>query len=265
MSTAPDDDTITDDDRLWIGLAAVGLVAVLAVAAWTNRVAVLAAAEPYGLAEPNRTPFHGDPFNPEAVTGWRPAPGWHLTAPGWAVMAVVAAGALGLVVCVTAAAAWVRWWRRGGVEAVPPIPAAAFAVALGAGVLMAALGVVSLPLWLAAVAAAVVTALVWRGASVSGRRHRSVMAFGGRADQVLGHGYPAPGRVHARRWRRGEAGHYPAEVDATCGPGWQHAPGELAELSRYAREVGWPRYEWRYDPLRKRVTGTEVDAVKEPR
>ena len=254
MSTDTDD-TMTDDDRLWIGLAAVGLVVVLAVAAWTNRAAVFAAAEPFGLAEPNRTPFHGDPFDHEAVTGWRPAPGWHLTVPGWVVVAVLAAGVLGLIVCIAAAAAWVRWWRRGGVEAVPPIPAPAAAVALGAVVLVAALGVVSMPLWLAGISAAVVAAAAWPAVSVGARRHRSVMAFGGRADQVLGHGYPAPGRVHTRRWRRDEHGQYPATVEATCGPGWQHVPGELAELSRYAREVGWPAYEWRYDPMRKRVTG----------
>lgn len=262
MSTDTDaDDTITDADRLWMALA----VAVLAVAAWANRSAVLAAVVPYGLAQPNRTPFHGDPFNPEAVTGWRPAPGWHLTTAGWFAAAVVAAGVLGLVVCVVAAVAWVRWWRKGGVEAVPPIPAAAAAAALGAAAFLAAAILAGGPVWLAGLVAAVVAGITWPRLSAAGRRHRSVMAFAGRADQVLGHGYPAPGRVHARRWRRDEAGNYPAEIDATCGPGWQHAPGELAELSRYAREVGWPRYEWRYDPMRKRVTGTEVDAEKEPR
>lgn len=256
MSTnTGDGDTIADDHRLWIAVAAAALVVVPVLAAWTNRYAVAAAAVPYGLTAPNRTPFHGDPFNPDAVTGWRPAPGWHLTAPGWVAVAVLAGGVLGLVVCVAAAAAWVRWWRRGGVEAVPPIPAAAAAVALGAAALVAALVVVSGPLWFAGLVAAIVAGVAWRAISVTARRHRSVMAFGGRADQVLGHGHPAPGRIQTRSWRRDEHGNYPAKIEATCGPGWQHTPGELAELNRYAREIGWPVYEWRYDPMRKRVTG----------
>ncbi|GAT06202.1 uncharacterized protein RMCFA_6313 [Mycolicibacterium fortuitum subsp. acetamidolyticum] len=253
MSTETDDDAITDTDRLWIALA----VAVLAVAAWANRSAVLAAVVPYGLAAPNRTPFHGDPFNPEAVTGWRPAPGWHLTTAGWIAAAVLAVGAVGLVVCVIAAAAWVRWWRRGGVDAVPIVPATAAVAVLGAAAFGVVLVLVS-RLWLAGLVAAVVVAAAWPGLSAAARRQRTVMAFAGRADQVLGHGHPAPGRVRARRWRRDDGGPYPAEIDATCGPGWQHAPGELAELSRYAREVGWPGYEWRYDPMRKRVTGTRA-------
>lgn len=250
MSTETDD-TITDTDRLWIALA----VAVLAVAAWANRSAVLAAAAPYGLAEPNRTPFHGDPFNPEAVTGWRPAPGWHLTTAGWIAAAILAAGVVGLAVCVIVAAAWVRWWRRGGVDAVPIIPASAAAAVLGAATFGLVL-ILASRLWLAGVIAAAVAVLAWPRLAAAARRQRTVMAFAARADQVLGHGHPAPGRVRARKWRREDGGQYPAEIDAMCGPGWQHAPGELAELSRYAREVGWPGYEWRYDPMRKRVTGT---------
>ena len=50
-----------------------------------------------------------------------------------------------------------------------------------------------------------------------------------------------------------------AQLPDEVATGWDsqiQGPGELAELSRYAREVGWPGYEWRYDPMRKRVTGT---------
>lgn len=256
MSTETDDpDEITDADRIWIALA----VVVLAVTAWVNRSAALAAAVPHGLAEANRTPFHGDPFNPDAVTGWRPAAGWHLTTPGWVAVVVLAAGALGLVVCVVAVVSWVRWWRRGGVEAVPPLPAAAAAVALGAAAFVAVLVLTSGWVWLPVLAAALVAAASWPWISTAARRYRTAVAFAGRADQVLGHGHSSPGRVHAHRWRRGEHGQYPAVIEATCGPGWQHSPGELAELSRYAREVGWPGYAWRYDPMRKRVTGTEDD------
>jgi len=263
MSTETDDtDEITDADRLWMALA----VAVLGVAAWVNRSVVMAAAVPYGLAEANRTPFHGDPFNPDAVTGWRPAPGWHLTTAGWVAAAVIAAGLLGLVVCVAAAVAWRRGWRKGGVEAVPMIPAAAAAVLLGAAAFVVGLILAPGRLWLPGLVAVLVVAVSWSWISTAGRRQRSVMAFAGRADQVLGHGHPAPGRVRARGWRRDEHGHHPAKIDATCGPGWQHAPGELAELSRYAREVGWPGYEWRYDPMRKRVTGgVAADDVTGPR
>ncbi|WP_207576455.1 hypothetical protein, partial [Mycolicibacterium iranicum] len=181
MSTETDD-TITDTDRLWIALA----VAVLAVAAWANRSAVLAAAVPYGLAEPNRTPFHGDPFNPEAVTGWRPAQGWHLTTAGWIAAAILAAGVVGLAVCVIVAAAWVRWWRRGGVDAVPIIPASAAAAVLGAATFGLVL-ILASRLWLAGVIAAAVAVLAWPRLAAAARRQRTVMAFAARADQVLGH------------------------------------------------------------------------------
>lgn len=103
-----------DTGPLWI----LGGVAVLAAAAWTKRQDVLAALVPYGLTAPNRTPFHGDYRQPDVVTDWRPAPGWHVTTSGWVAAAVVVAGLLGLLVCTAAAIRWARWRRRGGINIV---------------------------------------------------------------------------------------------------------------------------------------------------
>lgn len=259
MSTTDDDNTTddTDEDRLIITAAAGAAALMMGFAAWTNRHAVLAALAPYGLTEANRTPFHGDPFRPEVVTDWRPAAGWHLTVSGWVALTVMVAGLLGLIVGVAAAVTWMRWWRRGGTDEVPPIPAAAAAAISAAAGLAAALMFVPGRLWLAVLAAAVLAAAAWRWTATAGRRYRIATTFAGRADQVLGHGHPGPGRVRARGWRRDdEDGDYPATIVATCGPGWQHVPGELAELSRYAREVGWPHYDWRYDAMRRQVTGS---------
>ncbi|ORB60661.1 hypothetical protein [Mycolicibacterium tusciae] len=251
-----DDDT-DEDDRLIITAAAGAAALMVGFVAWTNRFAVLAALTPYGLTEANRTPFHGDPFRPEVITDWRPAAGWHLTASGWVALAVVTTGLLGLIVGVGAVAAWVRWWRRGGTDEVPPIPAAAVAAVAAAAGLAVALFFVPGRLWLAVLAAAVLAAAAWRRTATVGRRYRLATTFAGRADQVLGHGHPGPGRVRARGWRVDDehGGEYPAKIEATCGPGWQHAPSELAALGHYAYELGWPGYEWRYDPMRKRVTG----------
>ncbi|MDX1887880.1 hypothetical protein [Mycolicibacterium sp. 120270] len=251
-----DDDSRSDDDldtdRLWIG----GGVLILGAAAWMSRHTVMAAAVPYGLTAPNRTPFHGDPFRPEAITDWRPAPGWHLTASGWVAVVVVAAGLLGVLVAAAAAAAWVRWWRRGGIDEVPPIPAAAAAVIAAAAGFGAATRYAPGRLWLAVLAALAVGAAAGWWTAVAGGRYRRATTFAGRADQVLGHGHPGPGRVRTHAWKRDDHGRYPATIEATCGPGWQYAAGELAELSRYAREIGWPEYDWRYDPMRRRVTGS---------
>ena len=52
----------------------------------------------------------------------------------------------------------------------------------------------------------------------------------------------------SRRW--------PVKLVAATGPGWQHKPSELDELNRYAREFGWPPYQWGYDPMRKTITGS---------
>lgn len=68
-----------DTGPLWI----LGGVAALAAVAWTKRQDVLAALVPHGLTAANRTPFHGDYREPDVVTDWRPAPGWHVTMSGW--------------------------------------------------------------------------------------------------------------------------------------------------------------------------------------
>ena len=77
---------------------------------------------------------------------------------------------------------------------------------------------------------------------------------------MLGHGHPGAGRVRAQQWHVSVVGsgsrRWPATLVAVTGPGWQHKPSELDELNRYAREFGWPPYEWRYDPMRKNITGT---------
>ncbi|MCT7373155.1 hypothetical protein [Mycolicibacterium llatzerense] len=241
-----------DTGPLWAAGGAAALVAV----AWTKRNDVLAALEPHGLIEPNRTPFHGDFRQPDVVTDWRPAPGWHVTTSGWIAAAVVAAGLLGLLVCVAAAVSWARWRRRGGVDEVPPVPALAAAAAGGAVLFAAAVLALAAPLWLAAAAATVAAVVTGVFTARFGRRQRTLSAFAGRADQVLGHGHPAAGRVNARQWQSTDAGEtYPARIEAACGPGWQNTPGELAQLGRYARELGWPGYSWTYDPLTRRTTG----------
>jgi len=243
----------SDTERLWM-LAA---VAALGVVAWMKRGVVMAALVPYGLTAPNRTPFHGDWRRPDIVTDWRPAPGWHLTAAGWAALAAGVVGLLGLLACVHAAAAWSRWRRNGGLDAVPAIPAAAAAAVIAAAVFLAALVLWPGLVWPGALGGATAGIAAWAIGANAAVRYRTVAAFAGRADQVLGHGHPAAGRVCARGWQRSAAGgaDYPRQIDAACGPGWQHAPGELAELGRYAREVGWPSYGWAFDPLTKRLTG----------
>ena len=89
---------------------------------------------------------------------------------------------------------------------------------------------------------------------------RLAQAFAGRAEQVLGHGHPGVGRVKVCGWHaeivEDRARYWPGKLVAAAGPGWQHKPSELDELNRYAREFGWPPYEWRYDPMQKYVTGT---------
>lgn len=245
-----------DSERLWILVGVVMLGAV----AWVKRGVVMSAVMstlvPYSLATPNVTPFHGDWRRPDVVTDWRPAPGWHVTGTGWLALAVLAVGLVGLPVCVSAAVGWSRWRRNGGVDAVPPVPAAAAAAVIAAAVFLAALVVLPGLVWPGALGAAAAGTAAWAIGAKAAARYRTVAAFAGRADQVLGHGHPAAGRVRVRGWQRSGAGdEYPRRIDAACGPGWQHAPGELAELGRYAREVGWPGYGWTFDPLTKRVTG----------
>lgn len=247
-----DSESELDTGPLWAAGAVVALVAV----AWTKRDVALAVLEPHGLVEPNRNPLHGDFRHPDVVTAWRPAAGWHVTTSGWVAAVVVAAGLVGLLVCIAAAVRWARWRRRGGIDEVPPVPALAAAALVGAALFVVEVFALFAPLWLAASAAAAAAALTGLFTVRAGRHQRVLSAFAGRADQVLGHGHPAAGRVHARRWQTNDDGQtYPARLEAACGPGWQNTPGELAQLGRYARECGWPCYSWTYDPLTKRTTG----------
>lgn len=250
------DDSRTDEedsatDRLWI----LGGVAALAAVGWFKRDSLLAALAPYGLTAPNRVPEYRDSSRPWDPTGWHVVPGHTVTSAGWAAVTVLFVGLIGLLMCAAAAAAWVRWHRRGGIEAVPAVPSAAAAAAV-APVGFAAAVIVMPGRWVVAVlAAAVLAAAAGWWTLAFAHRYRTVAAFAAQADQVLGHGYPAAGRVQARTWQRDNGGHYPATITATCGPGWQDGPGELAQLGRYARAVGWPGYTWSYDPMRKQVTG----------
>ena len=190
-----------------------------------------------------------------------------------AVLAVFGVAASGQAAI--AAAAWGRHRRDGGMTAVPPIPVAAAAVAVAtviAGAAFVALGrggMGWMPVALAAFAAAQVA--VWCGRAPA-RRYRAGCAYAARAEQVLGHGggldrgrdrhgrqLPRRVRIPLTGWGRdGDGAEYPGTITADVGPGYQHKPGEIGELSRYAREFGWPAYTWGRDPIAKTITGTAV-------
>ncbi len=194
------------------------------------------------------------------------------------VLAVVAVfGTVAGAQAVSAGFAWARHRRAGGTTAVPPIPVAAGALAgatVIAGAAFAAFGRGGMGWWVIALPA---FALAW-AAAVCGRaparRFRAVCAYAARAEQVLGHGALDRGRdQHGRRqrrrvripvtgWGRDDDGiEYPPRITADVGVGYQHKPGELGELCRYAREFGWPAYTWAHDPITKTITGAAAGGV----
>ncbi|MFV8279836.1 hypothetical protein ACNQPY_26300 [Mycobacteroides abscessus] len=100
---------------------------------------------------------------------------------------------------------------------------------------------------------------VWTYGAVPTRRYRVVRAFEGLAAQVLGHtGNPIAGAVKAFDWKTANGREWPGTLTAVVGPGFSDTPTEHAGLNRAARQMGWPSYQWSYDPMRKRVVGTAV-------
>lgn len=237
-----------DAGPLW----AIGGAGAVLAALWFQRPRLLAALEPSGITAANLRPFHGDGLRPDVVTEWRPAGGYHVTGLGWVAVAALLVGVTAAAVLVSAGLRWVRWRRGGGVDAVPPVPAAAAAALAAAVAFLAPLVAWSLPAPLAAAAAVAAGIATWPAVTRWGAQRRALAAFAARADQVLGHGHPASGRVRATGWRAGA----PRRIEIAVGPGWQDQPAEYAELGRYAHAVGWPRYEWTFDGIARAIMGT---------
>lgn len=245
---------------------------------WASRGAWYGALAPYGLAtEDTKSATSGygygsnDPWGrTTGVAETTYGTGhFHINPFGWAVLALFVAFLAALLWCVGSGLAWSRWHSSGGTRAIPKIPVPVGAYAAG----FAAFTVVMLLIGRRESAAGhALVAMIALGVGVAAffavmiycmypaERFRRVQAYAARADQVLGHGHPGALRVktpvfsgwdgnddHSRIW--------PVALTASTGPGWQHKPSETAELNRYAREFGWPPFEWRYDPMRKRITG----------
>ncbi len=247
--------TDDDDSPALYTLAGLGTAAAAAWGWWQSGslVAGLAA---YGLMNPPGRP----------------------TPLGVFVFAVAVFGVVAAAQAISAGFGWARHRRAGGTTAVPPIPVAAGALALAtaiAGAAFVAFGRDGGQGWVPVALAAF--ALAWAAARwgrAPARRFRAVAAFAARADQVLGHGALDIGRdQHGRRQRRrvriavtgwgrdGDGIEYPPRIAADVGVGYQHKPGELGELSRYARAFGWPAYTWAHDPITKTITGTAAGGV----
>ncbi|SLF47250.1 hypothetical protein [Mycobacteroides abscessus] len=278
-SSTSSDSSGTENPGPWIA----GGMGLLGFGAWTARGEGLhAALAPYGLAtEDTKSATSGygygsnDPWGRstgmDQVAETTYGTGhFHINPFGWAVLALFVGFVVALIWCVGAGLAWSRWHSSGGTRAVPKIPVLAAAYAAGFAaftVVMVLIGrreSVGEHVVVALMAVAVAWATGWAVMMfcvIPAARLRAVQAFAARADQVLGHGHPGAGRVktpvfsgwdgnddHSRIW--------PVALTAVTGSGWQHKPSETAELNRYAREFGWLPFEWRYDPMCKRITGT---------
>lgn len=259
---------------LWIG----GLAVLMGWGAWADRDRWYAGLAPYGLTtEETRSgygggygsAYGGDPFGGQVAATSYGTGHFHLNPVGWLTIAVLVVGLVAGLWCVLAGVRVVRWHAGRGAGAVPkiPVPAAACAAAVAGFItVMAVIGRQSSAIghMLVFMTAAVVAVAAWFAVMIAAMTRaddwRLTQAFAGRAEQVLGHGHPSVGRVKAPQWRVEVVGNgvrrWPATLVAAAGPGWQHKPSELDELNRYAREFGWPPYEWRYDPMGKKVTGT---------
>ena len=249
------------ENPVWI----VGGVGLLGLAAWVNRNDWYASLAPYGLTTEDTPSVYGG-YGQVVETAYGTGH-FQINAAGWAAIAIVAVGLVAELWCVLAAAGVARWWASHGTGAVPKIPVPALAVFAAAAVFVTVLVLVGRQSSAAAhmivfmvgvflgVAAWWVVMIV---GMMPGEYWRTTQAFAGRADQVLGHGHPGAGRVRAQQWQvsADACRRWPAKLVAVTGPGWQHKPSELDELNRYAREFGWPPYQWRYDPMCKRITGS---------
>jgi|GEM_PF-5086381 len=260
----------------WVAI----LVVVIGWGAWANRNSWYAKLAPYGLStEDTRSgygggygsAYGGDPFGgaPGIASTSYGTGHFHINPIGWFTIVVLAAGLVAGLWCVLAAVNVARWHAERGTRAIPtiPVPAAAIVAAVAVFITVLVLigrqsnpGVRGLVFVGGAGLAVAAGFAVMIYASMPAHYWRLTQAFAGRAEQVLGHGHPGVGRVKASQWKVQIVGdgsrRWPATLAAAAGPGWQHKPCELDELNRYAREFGWPPYEWRYDPMRKSVTGT---------
>ena len=265
----------TGAENPWPWIA--GAAALIGWAAWADRNSWYAKLAPYGLTtEETRTSYNGygggygaDPFGRQLAPASYGTGQFHINPVGWVTIGIVAVGLVAVLWCVVAGVGVVRWHAARGTGAIPkiPVPAAAVVVAVAVFVTVLALigrqsnpGVRALVFIGAAALGVVAWFVVMVYAMLPAEHWRLAQAFAGRAEQVLGHGHPGVGRVKVCGWHaelvEDRARYWPVKLVAAAGPGWQHKPSELDELNRYAREFGWPPYEWRYDPMRKHVTGT---------
>lgn len=261
-------------------LAAVVAVPVVIGGIWAARGNWYGVLAPYGMATEDTTTRSGygyvrgnDPWG--RTTDWDGSGAqtvygtghFHINPFGWAVIAATVVALVAVLVLAGYAASWYWWREAGGTKPIPriPVPVAAYVAALAAFWLVMlligrrdstfghffvgalALGAAGAAGWAA-----------WTYGAVPARRFRVVRAFEGLAAQVLGHtGNPIAGAVKAFDWIADTRGNeWPKTVTAVTGPGWSDTPTEHAGLNRAARQMGWPTYQWSYDPMRKRVVGT---------
>lgn len=270
-------------------LAAIVGIPLVGGAIWAARGSWYGALAPYGMATEDTSSASGygygsgnDPWGrttdwdgPVAETTYGTGH-FHINPFGWAVIAGFVVFVVALLVLAASGLSWSRWHSAGGTRAIPkiPVPVAAYAAGFAAfTVVMLVLGrsdaaAVRVFVSVLASAAGVVAFLaVMIYAMAPAERFRRVQAYAARADQVLGHGHPAALRVKTPVFSGWDSGGdhsriWPVALTANTGPGWQHKPSETGELNRYARAFGWPPYEWSYDPMRKRITGTARPDVR---
>lgn len=255
----------TSENPLWI-VVAVGL---LAAVAWAKRNTFYATLAPYGLTETDggtvvRNDYAGTYLDRGVSTV---EPHYQLSTVGWVTVAVALAGIAAALMCVRAYFAVSRWRDSGGTSAVPKIPVRAAAVAAFALTLVVLLAVTGrhqvLFGGIGPLLALAAFAVVGRYGSSAAQHWRLTQAFADRANQVIGHGHPGTGRVRASAWDDRIPG--PRKLVIDTGPGWQHKPAELSALNRFARQFGWPDYDWSYDPMTKKLTGTAGIPAKKVR
>lgn len=273
-------------------LAAIVGIPLIGGAIWAARGNWYGALAPYGMATEDTSttagyrstngygsgnnPFHRD-YGSSGVAETTYGTGhFHINLFGWAAIAGFVVFMVALLVLAASGLSWSRWHSAGGTRAIPRIlvPVGAYVAGFAAFMLvMLLIGrrestaghfIVGL---LASAAAGGAGWAVWTYCTAAAQRFRAVQAFAARADQVLGHGHPGALRVTTpvfSGWGgvEGFSGSWPQQLVCATGPGWQQKPSETTELNRYAREFGWPPYQWRYDPMRKRITGAARPDVR---
>jgi len=249
-NATPDSGGNHPTDPLW---AAAG-VGMLGLAAWTHRGRAWEAGLPYGLTAGRPSLFHADPLDP-GYTVVRQLPPYHVTVWGWVGAVVVVLAVAGVIACGAGGVAWWRWRRDGGIAAIPRVPVWGAAAAVGGLAWAAALAVTRQPVAATVAAGVVGVALVVVGRPRA-QAYRCTHAWKGAAEGLLGHGHPGLATVRTAGWQRRGGQAWPTTITATTGPGWRHTPGEVGELSRLTREVGWPTYTWTRDLMGRRIIGT---------